>query len=78
MASFAERMLKLAADDKTTKKAKKTKGRTAVVLEQSKSGPDSSSSPRGHVSSSPAGAQVSPSVAREPPQKRPREEDSTI
>ncbi|MCI11664.1 hypothetical protein A2U01_0032766, partial [Trifolium medium] len=78
MASFTERMLKLATDDKMTKKAKKTKGRPAVVPEQSKSGPSSSSSPGGHVSSSPAGAQASPSVAREPPQKRPREEDSTI
>ncbi|MCI94479.1 hypothetical protein A2U01_0115777, partial [Trifolium medium] len=60
-------MLKLDADDKMTKKSKKSKGRASVVLEQSKLGPGSSSSPEGHVSSSPTGAQVSPFVAREPP-----------
>ncbi|MCI91261.1 hypothetical protein A2U01_0112555, partial [Trifolium medium] len=41
MSSFAERMLKLAADKKTSKK--KVKGRTTVLLSQS--GPGSSSSP---------------------------------
>ncbi|MCH89799.1 hypothetical protein A2U01_0010700, partial [Trifolium medium] len=79
MASFAERMLKLAADQMVSKKPKKSKGRTAVVLEHSKSGPGSSSSPGGaYVSSSPGGAHVSSSVAREPPQKRPREEESLV
>ncbi|MCI14544.1 hypothetical protein A2U01_0035676 [Trifolium medium] len=75
MVSFAERMLKLAADDKVTKKVKKNKGRTALVLDQSKSAPGSSSSPGGHVCSSQAGAQVSPSVVKEPPPKRQREDD---
>ncbi|MCI95329.1 hypothetical protein A2U01_0116627, partial [Trifolium medium] len=50
-------MLKLAADDKATKKVKKNKGWTALVLDQSKSALGSSSSPGGRVSSSQAGAQ---------------------
>ncbi|MCI03271.1 hypothetical protein A2U01_0024307, partial [Trifolium medium] len=79
MTSFVERMLKLAADDKVTKKSKKNKGRAGVILDQSRSAPGSSSSPRGgHVSSSAAGAQVSPSMVKEPPQKMPRKEDLMV
>ncbi|MCI62487.1 hypothetical protein A2U01_0083744 [Trifolium medium] len=43
MSGFAERILKLAADNKASKK--KVKGRTSALLSQS--GPGSSSSPRG-------------------------------
>ncbi|MCI97231.1 hypothetical protein A2U01_0118532, partial [Trifolium medium] len=54
MASFVEHMLKLASDQKLSKKLKKSKERVAVVLAESKSGPGSSSSPGGeHVCLSP-------------------------
>ncbi|MCI38923.1 hypothetical protein A2U01_0060152, partial [Trifolium medium] len=77
MASFAERMLKLAADDKATKKAKNM-GRAGVVLNQSKPAPGNSSSLGGRVSSSQIGAQVSPSVIKESNPKRQREDAPMI
>ncbi|MCH93930.1 hypothetical protein A2U01_0014884 [Trifolium medium] len=45
----------LAADDQATKKAKKSKGRAGVVLDQSKPTPGNSLSPGGRASSSQAG-----------------------
>ncbi|MCI61608.1 hypothetical protein A2U01_0082865, partial [Trifolium medium] len=58
MSSFAERMLKLAADKKTSKK--KVKGGTMHVLSQS--GPGSSSST--------GGGNACSSAPKETPQKR--------
>ncbi|MCI48834.1 hypothetical protein A2U01_0070077, partial [Trifolium medium] len=66
--SFAERMLKLAADKKTSKK--NLKGGTAIVLSQS--GPGSSSSPGGGRGCS------SEPKERETPQKRQRQDDSVV
>ncbi|MCI33254.1 hypothetical protein A2U01_0054471, partial [Trifolium medium] len=67
MSGFAERMLKLAADNKKTGK-KKAKGRTSALLSQS--GPGSSSSP--------VGGQACSSDPNETPQKRPRQDDSVV
>ncbi|MCI46442.1 hypothetical protein A2U01_0067682, partial [Trifolium medium] len=66
MANFAERMLKLAADKKTSKN--KAKGRTKALLCQS--GPRSSSSP--------VGGQACSSEPRETPQKRARQDNSVV
>ncbi|MCI69743.1 hypothetical protein A2U01_0091006, partial [Trifolium medium] len=67
MSGFAERMLKLAADNKKTGK-KKVKGRTMVL--HSQSGPGSSSSP--------GGGHACSSEPKETPQKRPRQDDSVV
>ncbi|MCI66186.1 hypothetical protein A2U01_0087444, partial [Trifolium medium] len=65
MSKFAERMLKLAADNKKTRK-NKAKWRTSALLSQS--GPGSSSSlGGGHACSF---------EPKETPQKRPRQDDS--
>ncbi|MCI03746.1 hypothetical protein A2U01_0024787 [Trifolium medium] len=70
MANFVERMLKLAADEKVSKKGKKSQGRAAVVLAGSKSGPGSSSTP--------GDGRVSSSGAKETPQKRSRQEEPVV
>ncbi|MCI81111.1 hypothetical protein A2U01_0102383, partial [Trifolium medium] len=66
MSNFAERMLKLAADKKTSKN--KVKGRTTGLLGQS--GPGSSSSP--------GGGHACSSELKETPQKRQRQDDSVV
>ncbi|MCI97085.1 hypothetical protein A2U01_0118385, partial [Trifolium medium] len=45
MANFADEILKIAADQKGSKRGKKVKSRASIVLEQS--GPGGSSSPGG-------------------------------
>ncbi|MCI01752.1 hypothetical protein A2U01_0022780, partial [Trifolium medium] len=67
MASFGERMLKLAADNKKTGK-KKIKGGTVVSLSQSAPG----------NSSSPGGGHACSSAPKETPQKRQRQDDSVV
>ncbi|MCI74389.1 hypothetical protein A2U01_0095653, partial [Trifolium medium] len=66
MSGFAERMLKLAADKKTSKN--KAKGRTSALLSQS--GPGSSSSP--------GGGHTCSSEPKATPQKRQRQDDSVV
>ncbi|MCI31409.1 hypothetical protein A2U01_0052621, partial [Trifolium medium] len=67
MADFADELIKIMADQKVPKKAKKkVKSRASVVAEQS--GPGGSSSPGG-VSSSQVGAHLGSPVVRQPPPK---------
>ncbi|MCH83851.1 hypothetical protein A2U01_0004677, partial [Trifolium medium] len=70
MATFTERIIKLAADQKGSKKGKKSQGRSAIVIGESRSGPGSSSSP--------GGGHVSSTTPEEPPQKRLREEEPAV
>ncbi|MCI56717.1 hypothetical protein A2U01_0077968, partial [Trifolium medium] len=73
MATIVERMLKAAQDDKASKKSKK--GKISVSRASSRGCPQS---PPGNVSSSLAGATITPSSSRGPTQKRMREDGSPV